>query len=71
MVKSRNHYHKLARTMLWSLVTFISLLTHVVEIRPFFNSLYGAYYAGLLDGIIITIFVLVVGFYLASRIKLG
>ena len=67
MVKDIGTYHRLAQRMLWSLVTIISLLTYVVEIRPFFNSLLGVYYVGLLDGVFTTIIVLVIAFFMFSK----
>ena len=58
---------KLAKVMIWSLVTFTSLLTYVVEIRPFLISLLGIYFVGLFDGFFVTIIILAIIFYLASR----
>ena len=62
-----NYYRELSKKMFWSLITCISLLTYVVEIRPFLDSLYGIYYVGLSDGIVTTIIALIVIFYAVSR----
>ena len=66
-MKAKKFYRNLAQDMIWSLVTFISLLTYIVEVRPFFVSLLGIYFAGLSDGILGTVIMLTMIFYLASR----
>jgi len=44
----------------------MSFLAYVAEIRPFFILTVGGYFAGLLDGVLITVVVLVVVFYYKS-----
>ena len=63
-----NIYRKIAKVMFWSLLTVISLLASVVQIRPFLISILGVYFAGLFDGIFVTIIVLTIIFYVVSRI---
>lgn len=66
-LETANIFRKIAEAMIWSLLTVISLLTFIVEIRPFLNSLLGIYFVGLFDGIFVTIIALTIIFYLASR----
>lgn len=66
-LETKNIFRKIAEAMIWTLITVTSLLTYVVEIRPFFISLLGIYFAGLFDGIFITIIVLAIMFYVKSR----
>ena len=65
--KSENLYRKLAQLMFWTLVTFISLLTYVVEARPFLSSRVGIYCVGVSDGVLGIVVFLAMTFYLASR----
>ena len=64
-MKKAKQYHKLARTMFSILLAIISMLSYLA-MRPLFDSLYGTYFVGLLDGIVIIILVLVIVFYLVS-----
>ena len=65
--KPENLYRKLAQLMLWALVTFISLLTYVVEARPFLSSCVGIYCVGVFDGVLGIIIFLAIIFFFASR----
>ena len=64
---NENAFMKIAKMMFWSLVTLFNLLAYVAEIRPFFNSILGTYYLGLVDGIVVTILALIACLYMASR----
>jgi len=67
--ESKEIYRKTAEKMFGTLVTSISLLTYLVEVRPFFSSLLGIYYVGLLDGTVGMIILLTLIFYLSSYKK--
>jgi hypothetical protein len=69
MKESKEIYRKTAEKLFATLVTSISLLTYLVEVRPFINSILGIYYVGLLDGIVATIILLALIFYLFSYKK--
>ena len=65
--KKEKYFEKMAKLIFWILVTLISMLEYITDIRPFFNSL-GVYFVGVLDGIVITIAVFVVAFYSVSKL---
>lgn len=67
VMKKARIYHQLADRMLWSLLTFLSLLAYITEARPFFYLTFGNYFVGLVDGILATILTLVGIFYLKAR----
>lgn len=60
-------FRELVSKMLWSLLTLFSVLTYFSEIRQFILSNFGVYFVGLLDGVVVTIIVIVIIFYLASK----
>lgn len=64
--KKENYLEKMAKMISWALVTLISASEYITDIRPFFNSL-GAYFVGVLDGIVMTMAVFVVSFYSVSK----
>jgi hypothetical protein len=66
-MKSSRVYRQLADRMFWSVLTFFSLLAYITEARPFFYLALGSYSVGLLDGVLATILILVVLFYLMAR----
>lgn len=67
MAKSSSIFGRIARNLFWVLVTLITLLVYVVEIRQFFFTLLGVYCVGLMDGFVLTILSLVVVFYVVSK----
>jgi len=66
-MKNAKIYNELANKMLWSLLTFLSLLAYVTEARPFFHLTFGTYFVGLFDGTITTVLTLVAILYLKAR----
>lgn len=64
--KNENYLEQMAKTLLSILVTLVSIFEYITDIRPFFNSL-GVYFAGVLDGIVITIAVFAIAFYSGSK----
>jgi polyferredoxin len=57
-----------AKWMLWGLTVLLSFVSYFAELRPLVASSFGAYYSGMLDGIVVTIVALTVVFYLASKV---
>lgn len=60
-------YGELSHATSWILVTFLALISYIAEARPFISSSFGTYPVGLLDGILMTIFVATTIFYLRSK----
>lgn len=60
-------YRGLSHNMLWVLFTFLGLLSYVTEARPFIYSYLGMYALGLMDGILISLLIMAIIFYLKSR----
>jgi hypothetical protein len=67
VIKNAKIYNELANKLLWSLLTFLSLLAYATEARPFFHLTFGTYFVGLFDGTIATILTLIAIFYLKAR----
>jgi len=66
MKKKDIAYRQLAKLLLSSVLTFLSLLCYVVEARPVLFTFGGNYLVGFSDGSLAIIFVLIVGLYLKS-----
>ena len=60
-------YGKLSRSTAWISFTFLSLISYIVEVRPFISSSFGIYPAGVLDGLLIAALIVAIVFYSLSR----
>ena len=66
-MKATKLYQQLAKKLLWLLLTVLSLLAYVAEIRPFYILNAGIYFAGFFDGTLVILLILVVVFYYKSK----
>lgn len=66
--KRKNYLEEMARMMFLVLVTLISVLEYITDIRHCLNSV-DVYFVGLLDGIMITIGVSAVCLYRVSKFR--
>ena len=64
----RKDFRELAYMLLSSLLALFGVLAYFSEIRQFVLSSFGAYFLGFLDGVVATMIVLTIIFYLASKI---
>lgn len=60
-------YGKLSRSTAWILLTFLSFVSYLAEVRPFINSSFGIYPAGVLDGLLIAALIVAIVFYSLSK----
>ena len=60
---------EIAKWMFWGLTVLLSFVSYFAELRPLVTHSSGPYYSGMLDGIVVTIVVLSIVFYLASKVE--
>jgi hypothetical protein len=61
--KEEQIFLSLCKSIAWFLVTLLTYLGYITEIRPHFAIMFGAYFLGLLDGIVLSLTIVVLCFY--------
>jgi len=56
--------------MLWLLLTLFAILSYLSEIRTYVLTNFGKYFAGTLDGVVLTMIVLTIALYVKSLRRL-
>jgi hypothetical protein len=69
MKVKQSQMEEIAKWMFWGLMTLLGFLSYLTELRPLITSSFGPYYSGVLDGVVATIGILALFFYLASRVE--
>lgn len=65
----RDQKEEIAKWMFWGLTVLLSFVSYFAELRPLVTNSSGPYISGMLDGIVATIVVLSIVFYLASKVE--
>ena len=60
----------MAQKMLWLLLTLFAILSYLSEIRTYVLTNFGKYFAGTLDGVVLTMIVLTIALYVKSLRRL-